>query len=479
MTAMINLPSYFANISDDPLADAFDEGRHAHPQRSQNAVSKEDTEAVWEQCLDTPRSVPGMAYVHIPFCENHCLFCGFYQNPWRPEAGPAYVDLVLKQARSFAGRKILEGPPLRALYFGGGTPTALAAKDIARLVSGLRDVLPLAPDCEITLEGRVFSFTEDKMEAAFKAGVNRISLGVQTFDTNIRRALGRKRSKEDVIRTLEALVAMDSGAIVIDLMYGLPRQTMESWYEDLLIIDQIGLDGVDHYGLSLIPGTPLLLSIEKGKLAAISRKELGRFFAKGADVMQELGWQQISSMHWRNKGYRERSVYNFGAKTGWDFFALGAGAGGKLNGLGLFNTPSLEMYSKQMESGALPIMGLSRPGRLAPLLDVVKTCIEHMRLDPVAIQKGHEACGIGGPDVMQALLPLLEQYQAAGLIEPHYRFHDLTCAGKYWHVQITQRITQYLSALYLPNEQPGQITRSPAGATHPTTPTERKHQHVR
>ena len=230
-----------------------------------------------------------MAYVHIPFCENHCLFCGFYQNPWRPEAGPAYVDLVLKQARSFAGRKVLEGPPLRALYFGGGTPTALAAKDIARLVSGLRDVLPLAPDCEITLEGRVFSFTEDKMEAAFNAGVNRISLGVQTFDTKIRRALGRKRSKEDVIRTLETLVAMDSGAIVIDLMYGLPKQTMESWHEDLLIVDQIGLDGVDHYGLSLIPGTPLMLSIEKGKLAAISRKELGRFFCEGCGRYAGIG----------------------------------------------------------------------------------------------------------------------------------------------------------------------------------------------
>ena len=316
------------------------------------------------------------------------------------------------------------------------------------------------------------------MEAAFKAGVNRISLGVQTFDTKIRRALGRKRSKEDVIKALETLVAMDSGAIVIDLIYGLPKQTMESWHEDLLLVDQIGLDGVDHYGLSLIPGTPLLLSIEKGKLAPISRKQLGSYFVEGAAVMQELGWEQISSMHWRNKGYRERSVYNFGAKTGWDFFALGAGAGGKLNGLSLFNTPSLKMYSNQMETGALPIMGLSRSGQLAPLADAIRTCIEHMRLDPLAIQKGHQESGVGGPDVMQALTPLLNQYQEAGLIERKYRFYDLTIAGKFWHVQITQKMTQFLSSLYLPNEQKGHMTRSPAGMAHQTKNTERKHEHV-
>lgn len=475
---MTDLTPYLANVSDTPLVDAFEEGRQAHPLRGQAPVSEEDKARVWEACLDTPRSVPGMAYVHIPFCENHCLFCGFYQNPWRPEAGPAYVDLILQQARSYSGRKVLEGPPLRALYFGGGTPTALAAADIGRLVSGLRDILPLAPDCEITLEGRVFSFTEDKMEAAFKAGVNRISLGVQTFDTKIRRTIGRKRIKEDVIKSLETLVAMDSGAIVIDLMYGLPKQTMESWQEDLRIVDQIGLDGVDHYGLSLIPGTPLLLSIEKGKLDPVSRKELGSYFAKGAEVMQELGWEQLSSMHWRNKGFRERSVYNFGAKTGWDFFALGAGAGGKLNGLGLFNSPSLEMYSKQMEVGALPIMGLSRSGRLAPLMDAIRTSMEYMRLDPIAIQRGHAQSGFGGPDVMTVLMPLFEQYQAAGLLETRYRFFDLTTAGKFWHVQMTQRITQYLTVLYLPQEQMGASTRHPAGTAHANKNTERKHEHV-
>ncbi|WP_319530411.1 radical SAM protein [uncultured Cohaesibacter sp.] len=231
MTAISDPTPYFAKVTDTPLADAFDDGRQAHSTNGQVPVANDEQEAAWQDCLNTGRTAPGMAYVHIPFCENHCLFCGFYQNPWRVDAGASYVDLVLKQAATFEGKKVMEGPPLRALYFGGGTPTALAAKDIGRLVSGLRTLLPLAPDCEITLEGRVHSFTEDKMEAAFKAGVNRVSLGVQTFDTRIRRSLGRKRTKDDVIRTLQTLMAMDSAAIVIDMMYGLPGQTLKSWQD--------------------------------------------------------------------------------------------------------------------------------------------------------------------------------------------------------------------------------------------------------
>ena len=135
---------YFSKITASPLADAFSDDRLAHQSNASLPVNAADKEKVWQNCLNTARTAPGMAYVLIPFCENHCLFCGFYQNPWRPDAGAPYVDLVLKQATTLSGKRVLEGPPLRVLYFGGGKPTALAAEDIGRLVSGLRDRLPRA-----------------------------------------------------------------------------------------------------------------------------------------------------------------------------------------------------------------------------------------------------------------------------------------------------------------------------------------------
>lgn len=451
--AQTDLSPYFARVSDNPLEEAFDDARQAHPPGGQIPVAREDHGAVWRKCIETPRTRPGMAYVHIPFCENHCLFCGFYQNAWRPESGPGYVDLVLKQATQLAGKPVLEGPPLRALYFGGGTPTALAAAEMGRMVCGLRDILPLAPDCEITLEGRIHSFTPDKMETAFKAGVNRISLGVQTFDTEIRRSLGRKATREKALATLQHLVACDSGAIVIDLMYGLPRQTRETWAEDLALVDELGLDGVDHYGLNLIPGTPLMSAVEKGKLSPITRKDLGAFYAQGFEAMQSFGWHPISTSHWQHPDLRERSIYNFGAKTGWDYFGLGAGAGGFVNGIGAFNTPVLEEYGAKVRAGAAPFKGMSRASSLAPLVNAVRAGMERARLDSRAVSTGFEQSGADGPDAAELLLPLLNQWQEAGLMKRRGRFHDLTLAGRFWQVQMTQRMTRLLSSQYLPADQ--------------------------
>lgn len=447
------LQACFARLSDNPLEEAFDDARQAHPPGGSLPVPKERWDEAWKACIDTPRSRPGMAYVHVPFCENHCLFCGFYQNAWRPDAGPGYVDLVLEQARQFDGQPVLEGPPLRALYFGGGTPTALAAEDISRLVTGLRQILPLAPDCEITLEGRVHSFSRGKIDAAFKAGVNRISLGVQTFDTRIRRSLGRKAAREQVIETLEYLVASDAAAIVIDMMYGLPRQTHETWADDLATVDQLGLHGVDHYGLNLIPGTPLMSSMEKGKLSPVTRRELGQFYARGFAQMESLGWLPISTSHWQSPSLRERSVYNFGAKTGWDFFGLGSGAGGALNGLSSYNSRSLQDYKRQVNEGALPVQMLSRASPIAPLLNAIRAGMERARLDPEAIRKGFAESRISGQDALQYMQPVLDQWQQAGLLTARHRFLDLTLAGRFWQVPMTQRLTRLLSDLYLPPSQ--------------------------
>ncbi|MCE8472719.1 radical SAM protein, partial [Rhodovulum sulfidophilum] len=135
--------------------------------------------------------------------------------------------------------------------------------------------LPLSPDCEITLEGRIVSFGLEKARAAFDAGVNRVSLGVQSFDDRVRRRLGRKSTRSETLRFLEGLVAADCGAVVIDLIYGLPGQDRATFREDLRMAAALGLDGLDLYALKTIPGTPLLLAQEKGKLLPAAPHSLG------------------------------------------------------------------------------------------------------------------------------------------------------------------------------------------------------------
>ena len=125
--------------------------------------------------------------------------------------------------------------PVHAVYFGGGTPTALEAEDLERLLKAVRTHLPLANDCEMTVEGRLHNFGPEKMEACFAGGANRFSLGVQSFSTKIRRTMGRLASQEEVLRRLELLKSYNQAAVIVDLIFGFPMQSMDVWMDDIAV----------------------------------------------------------------------------------------------------------------------------------------------------------------------------------------------------------------------------------------------------
>ncbi|MBL3586279.1 heme anaerobic degradation radical SAM methyltransferase ChuW/HutW [Rhodovulum sulfidophilum] len=430
---------FFARISDDPLAGAFSGGIRAHAHGRVSAVPAEDVPALWDRLCETPRQGPTVAYVHVPFCENHCLFCGFYQNPWRREAGAPYVDAVLAQMQAGAAMAVQQGHPIRALYLGGGTPSALSARDLARLVGGLRETLPLSPDCEITLEGRIVSFGLEKARAAFDAGVNRVSLGVQSFDDRVRRRLGRKSTRSETLRFLEGLVAADCGAVVIDLIYGLPGQDRATFREDLRMAAALGLDGLDLYALKTIPGTPLLLAQEKGKLLPAAPHSLGHYYADGCEEMDRAGWEPISTTHWR-RGLRERNLYNADVKSGAACLAFGAGAGGNLHGHGYRLQPDLDAYAEATRQGGSALLaGLMRPSALAAVHNAIKAGMERGRLEPAAVDRALADCG-HARRFEDLAAPLLAQWQEAGLMTVEAGALPLTLAGRFWQVAMTARL---------------------------------------
>ncbi|WP_444455343.1 heme anaerobic degradation radical SAM methyltransferase ChuW/HutW [Rhodobacter capsulatus] len=436
---------FFATVGPDPLACAFPRKGGAHPGGAMLPVPAEQVESEWQGLLGRPRNRRAVAYVHIPFCENHCLFCGFYQNPWRAEAGGPYVDALIAQMAAFARTPAQDGPPLQAVYLGGGTPTALSAADIARLVRAIRRHLPLAPDCEITLEGRIHSFGADKARAAFDAGVTRISLGVQSFADAIRKPLGRKAGRREILAALNDLVALDSGAVIVDLIYGLPGQTPEDVAADVRLCGEIGLDGLDLYALNLIPGTPLLTAIDKGKKQVAAPDRLGHFFAAGETAAEEMGWNPISTSHWQGS-LRERSVYNLAVKAGADCLAFGAGAGGFLGGLSFRLTPDLERYARQAGAGAGLVAGMMRQAPSASIAQAIKAGMERGLLD-LARAEAAFAGLVPRPSLglAQHLAPLLAQWRTAGLWTPYHRFHRLTQAGRFWQVPMTTRLLGWMA----------------------------------
>jgi oxygen-independent coproporphyrinogen-3 oxidase len=427
-----DLEPHFARLGGDPVRDAFAARRAVMPWRTRRPLPAAEVGAGWARLQRDHRpalpDAPRLAYVHVPFCANHCLFCGFYRNSYTPAAATAYTDLVVAEIGRDAEAAAMQAQPVSAVYLGGGTPSALSAKELSRLIATIRRTLPLTPDCEITIVGRIIHFDAEKVDACLEAGANRISIGVQSFDTAVRRRQGRRASGQEAIAFIEALRDRDRAAIVIDLLFGLPGQTEEVWREDLAIAASIAPDGVDLYGLNLIPGTPLHRAASAGKFPdAPTLADLGGLYRTGADFLGGQGWEQISNSHWRRTA-RERNIYNLRIKEGVDCLAYGSGGGGSLGRYSYTIAPDLQTYAEGVRAGRKPIEGMRVSDSLQPLRNAVTAGIEKGRLDIAAL-----AALAPEADVARRLAPLLGQWRDAGLVSLAGDTMMLTTAGRFWY----------------------------------------------
>lgn len=399
------------------------------PWQGRRRIPTEGSEALWDGLLRSPGG-QRVLYVHVPFCANHCLFCGFYQNRYESEAARSYTERLLEEIHREPESSRKGGGILQAVYLGGGTPSALDAGDLARLVKAIRQGFPLAGDCEITLEGRISHFDVDKVDACLDAGVNRISLGVQTFHTDIRRKQGRRSTREEAIQYIERLRSKGAAAVVIDLIFGLPGQTDAIWREDLETALALGPDGVDLYALGVFPGTPLFAALRKGLgERPRSLQEQGAMYRVGAELLMEAGWRQLSNSHFA-RDTRERNRYNLLIKRGTETLAYGAGAGGTLGAYAFQLHGELGTYTEQVAAGRKPIEQVFEADTAQPLCDAVSGSLDEGFLDLKAFEQALEKPA-------RALGQLLDAWEQEGLLERRGSKLRLTLAGRFWSTHLS------------------------------------------
>lgn len=432
--------TYAAHRGGDPLTSAFARRHFVAPWQGSEPVDRAEVEVTLDFIFDTPRAEPAVAYIHVPYCQNHCLFCGFFQNVWRPEVSVAFVDDVLAEVARLGARPLVASAPIDAVYIGGGTPSALLADDIARLVAGVREHLPLSADCEITLEGRTYDFGTAKAVAALDAGVNRISLGIQSFDTEVRRRLGRKADGSEARAFLAELAALDRASVGCDLIYGLPGQTHEIWRRDIETAIDLGLDGLTIYALNVWPGGPLSQAIANGKLAAGGSLAVqAEAYAMAAGLLAEAGWQQASQAHF-TRSARERNRYNRSIKEGSSCLAFGPGAGGQAHGHSWRNIVDLQQRRARVACGQMPIEGLSR--------------LPHNHRARTAIVAGLESGALNlavvddlAAGFADAAMRLIENWTEAGLGHIEGACFRTTRAGAFWITTLTKGLYAVLAQL--------------------------------
>ncbi|MDK7243032.1 heme anaerobic degradation radical SAM methyltransferase ChuW/HutW [Neisseria subflava] len=383
---------------------------------------------IWKKKLPHATDVDALAYLHIPFCANHCVFCGFYRNAWKDSQSSVYTDKIIEEMAAEAEVRTGNGK-IRAVYFGGGTPTALLTEDFVRLIRACYQYLPLAEDCEFTIEGRMSHFGLEKAQACLEAGANRISIGVQTFNTAIRRRLGRKHSGDEAFEYLAKLCELDA-VIVADLMFGLPNQTDDVWQNDIARATELPLSGLDTYAFNLYPMLPINRMIEKGAFPTPPGFDIqADQYAYTVETLLEKGWEQVSNSHFAYPGRGERNRYNTLIKSDISCLAFGSGAGGNFGGFSYQVQGDLESYLATPK-GEKNIAFMSGHSPNKALLSKVQHDIETGRLNPLLFD-GNKAAQklIAQWQEMQ----LFKEPDSDGLIR-------LNTSGRYWSPTLIRKL---------------------------------------
>ena len=316
-------------------------------------------------------------YIHIPFCRKKCKYCDFLSFPCTSEqVYREYVTALCMEMDS--RREDCESYVVDSVFIGGGTPSLISPEDIRRLMDTVRKDFHLAEDAEITIETNPASITQAKLDAYLASGINRISIGIQSFDNHILRRLGRLHDKNEAFQKIQMVRKSGFTNINIDLMFGIPEQPMKTWLDTIRQGIFLGPQHISLYSLQLEKGTPLYKEVYEDKLFAPTPEILDReMYHEAIRLLRQAGYvhYEISNTAFPGK----ESKHNLKYWSYDEYLGLGPGASsffggqrfknhGKMNryidAIKKHQVPmderSIERYSEQEEMGIYVFTGLRK-----------------------------------------------------------------------------------------------------------------------
>lgn len=299
-----------------------------------------------ERRFDREGERPGV-YVHIPFCRQKCAYCGFLTCPPRGLVHP-YLEAL--------GREI-EGGPVRCrdgweapdtLYFGGGSPSLVSPEAIAALIDAVTRALPLAPNAEVSLEANPEDVDPVKATRWVEAGVNRVTLGIQSFRAATLTPLGRAASPGRIGKAVKALRGAGCANLGADLIAGLPGETLSDWRNSLSATLDLGIDHLSLYLLETEEKTALGRGVAAGAVMLPPADVVGDFYLEACETLSDAGLAQYEISNYSRPGFESRHNQKY-----WDFspyLGFGCGAHG-FDGSGrTHNTASVRKYVERVET---------------------------------------------------------------------------------------------------------------------------------
>lgn len=261
-------------------------------------------------------------YVHVPFCERRCAYCDFFSTTEGAPARAAYVTALTAEAALRAPE--VKGRRVATLYVGGGTPSLLGGALLGNMMAQLRRSFPLADDAEVTLEANPDDVTPQLAAQLVEMGVNRVSLGIQTFDDACLRLLGRRHTGAEAVAAVECLAKTGFDNLSVDLIYGLPGQTLAQWQADVARALSLPVAHLSAYALTYEAGTRLTAWRDTGRVAEADEELSLAMFAHLIDATEAAGMKHYELSNFARPGRHSR--HNAAYWDGTPYVGLGPGA---------------------------------------------------------------------------------------------------------------------------------------------------------
>jgi len=309
---------------------------------------------------------PRAAYIHVPFCAHHCGYCDFAVVAGHDEFTTPYIDALIREIATLG-----KPHPVETIFIGGGTPTYLPPAELRRMLAAIREWLPRksgsreesrppdsrlpTPDSrsEWSIESTPDSLDVERVQILAEAGVTRVSIGVQSFQPASLKALDRRHRAEEIVPAIER-VRKRIPSMSLDLIFGVPGQSMDDWRSDLQQAVAIGPDHLSCYGLTFEKGTPMWKDRRAGLVMAVEEESEREMFLFAHDELPKHGYEHYEISNYARPGHRSKHNETYWANHAYLGFGLGAAR--YVNGRRELNTRSIAEYIARIEAGRSPTM---------------------------------------------------------------------------------------------------------------------------
>ncbi|AWI37427.1 coproporphyrinogen III oxidase [Bacillus safensis FO-36b] len=291
------------------------------------------------------------AYIHIPFCEHICHYCDFNKFFIKTQPVDEYLAALEKEMQHTIEQKGEQ--ELKTIFIGGGTPTSLTVSQLDKLMNSIHSVLkPTKNLIEFAVEANPDELSLEKLHVLKAAGVNRLSFGVQTFEDDLLKKIGRVHQKKDVLTSFERARAIGFDNISLDLMFGLPHQEKHHVMNSLETAFSLGAEHYSVYSLIVEPKTVFYNLMQKGKLHLPPQEREAEMYELVMDEMERHGLKQYEISNYAKPGFE--SQHNLTYWSNEDYFGFGAGAHGYVDGIRNVNAGPVKHYLELIDQTGFP-----------------------------------------------------------------------------------------------------------------------------